>query len=292
MRLRHFSLLRRARSVLGIDLSPGHARLMACTRTRLGWRVERCGERELAADSLHEGQLRRFDAVCQALQELVGPADAGVQVALALPQESARRQVLQVPPQLRPWQWRTWLQAQAEQLAAAPAQTQCLDVQLLQDSPLTVLLSVCPRESIEDWQGLAEAAGLQLAWVDDRLRVMRLALAALGLAPDEHGDCALAEAQEDRCNVHVWRVGQAVQSRQLSLWESGAGAPVLAGEVGWLVGRSADAAHWGAQLQAGVPGRWAAPDLRTRLQWADPGSRPPDADCYLAALGLALRAWH
>jgi len=291
MRLPSLSPPRRSACLLGIDLSPGHARLMACTRTRGGWRVERCGQRELLAGSLQDGQLRQFDAVCKVLRELVRQADAGSRVALALPQELARRQVLVVPA-LRPWQWRAWLEAQAEHLAGAPVQTQALDVQLLLARPLTVLLSVCPRESLEDWQGLAEAAGLQLALVDDRLRVMRLALDVLGLAPGADGDCALAEAEMDRCSLHVWRPGQAVQSRQLSMWGGAALAPAVSAQVGWLVGTDADVALWRAQLQADAPGRWALPGLQARLEWADPAARPVDADCYLAAFGLALRAWH
>lgn len=291
MRLPSLSPPRRSASLLGLDLSPGHARLMACTRTRLGWRVERCGERELAAGSLQDGQLQQFDAVCKVLRELVHQADAGSRVALALPQELARRQVLLVPA-MRPWQWRGWLQAQAEQLAGAPAHTQAVDVQLLLVRPLTVLLSVCPRETLEDWQGLAEAAGLQLALVDDRLRVMRLALDVLGLASGADVDCALAEAEVDRCEVHVWRPGQAVQSRQLSSWGAAAAGPVPAEGGGWLVATASDAALWSAQLQADAPGRWSRPGLRARLEWAEAFPPPDDADCYLAAFGLALRAWH
>lgn len=292
MRWSSFSAPWRSSFLLGIDLSPGHARLMACTRTRGRWRVERSGERALLAGSLQDGQLRQFDAVCKELRELVRQADAGHRVALALPQELARRQVLAVPPALRPWQWRAWLEDQAEQLAGVPAQTQAMDVELLLVRPLTVLLSVCPRESVEDWQGLAEAAGLQLALVDDRLRVMRLALTVLGLAPGADGDCALAEAEVDRCSLHVWRPGQAVQSVQLSMRGGAAETTSPPAQAGWLVGTASDAAAWRAHLQADAPGRWAMPDLGGRLEWADPPARPADADCYLAAFGLALRAWH
>lgn len=286
-----FSPTRRSPPLLGIDLRPGHARLMACTRTRRGWRVERCGERELPAGGLQDGQLRQFDPVCKVLRDLVRQADASLHAALALPHELSRRQVIEVPVGLRPWQWRPWLAEQAEQLAGSPVQTQAVDVQLLLARPLTVLLSVCPRESLEDWQGLAEAAGLRLALIDDRLRVMRLALAVLGLAGADRV-CALAEADMDRCSLHVWRPGQAVQSSELSMWSGADPAQDLSGQVGWLVGTATDAAQWGAQLQSEAPGRWALPDLQSRLEWPDPIACPADADCYLAAFGLGLRAWH
>jgi Tfp pilus assembly PilM family ATPase len=294
MRLRLSSPPQRGPKLLGIDLSPGHARLMACTRSQRGWRVERCAERELARESLGSGPLQQFDALSRTLRELVHEAGAGMRVVLSLPAQAMQRRVLAVPAGLPPWQWRSWLGGQAEQLSGAPVQSQAIDVQLLNPRPLTVLLSVCTREVLEDWLGLAEAAGLQLAAVDDRVRAMHLALEALGLAaPLGRASCALAEAGVEQCWLHVWRPGLAVQSQDLAAesgWVTSAAQSVTHPPAGgWLVGRAADAARWADRLAADAPGDWPVLDLQERLQWADHVAPPIDSACYLTAFGLALR---
>lgn len=294
MRLKLSSPLRRGPGLLGIDLGPGHARLMACTRSQRGWRVERCAEREWSPENLNEGPLQQFDALSRALRDLVHEAGADMRAVLSLPPQAMRRQVLVVPDRLPPWQWRPWLSEQAERLAGAPVQSQAIDVQLLTQRPLTVLLSVCAREVLEDWLGLAEAAGLELAAVDDRVRAMHLALEALGLAgPLAKASCALAEASVEQCWLHVWRPGHAVQSQDLAV-DAGWVAAVAQGVQrlpvgGWLVGRAADADRWSARLAADAPGDWLVLDLQDRLQWADHVVRPADSACFLTAFGLTLR---
>ncbi len=280
---------------LGIDLAAGHARLLACKRTRRGWQVASVAERQWSSEDLGADPLHTFDALAAVLHELVQQSGAGPQVALPLPDHALRRQVLAVPAGLWPWHWRAWLKQQAERLAGAPVQGQAIDVQVLTRHPLTVQLSVCAREVLESWLGLAEAAGLVLVAVDDRMQAMRRGLQALGLLPAGEAACALLEAGAQHCVLHRWRPGQAVQSCELApLAEQGmdgglAPAPDVP-EARWLLGSALDAERWAVPLSRDAPGDWPVLDLGERLQWADPGERPLDAACYLAAFGLAVRA--
>lgn len=279
-------LRRSSTPLLGMDLSEGRVRLMACSRKRDLWQVDCWAERELDPDSLQDGQLRQFDAVCGALGELVQKAGAGTRIALAVPQQATRHHVLAVPATVRPWAWRSWLREQAELLAGAPAESLAFDVQLLQSAPLTVLLSLCPREVLEDWQGLAEAAGLTLVLLDDRLRVMHLALQGLGLVTTA-GGCVMAEVAADRCRLHVWRPAQARESLD---WDGSAEVDLrMSPARGWLVGSAPDVALWGERLGARAGGAWVAVGLRARLDWSGQGSLPADPDAFLAAFGLAVR---
>ena len=273
----------------GIDLNAGRARLLACSHGRGTWRVERWAERELTPDCLQDGQLRQFDVVSAVLRELVQAAGAGRRIALGLPAELTRHHVLAVPATVRPWAWRSWLRQQVEQLAGAPVEAFAMDVQMLQPSPLTVLLSVCPREVLEDWQGLAEAAGLELALLDDRLRVMHLALQALHLWPETGASGVLAEVSADSCDVHVWRPAQAWQSQ---VWDGSSvlDLPLPGGSAeGLLVGRADDLRFWAARLAEAAGGVWLPPGLHERLDWSVCAAVPEDADAFLAAFGLALR---
>lgn len=292
MRLSALAPLRRMPSLAGVDLAPGHARLLACSRAESAWRVERCAERELPPQSLQDGRLQQFDAVCGVLRDLVQQSGAGPRVALPLPPQACRRELLGVPPAMPAWRWRRWLREQAERLAGAPLETQALDVQMLSPQPLQVLLTICPREVLEDWQGLAEAAGLELVVVDDRVRTMRAAIDALGLVSSGH-TCVLAEAQTDTCRLHVWRPGELVQSQELGPWDGvqWLWKPDLPPSQAWIIGHDADVSRWRESLLAAVPGPWSVLDLRDRLPWAEHLTPPDDSGCYLAAFGLALRAW-
>lgn len=274
--------------LLGIDLSPGRARLVACSRTRRTWRVDRWAERELAPDSFLDGQVRQFELVSSVLRDLAHIAGVGRRIALCVPNAVASHHELAVPATVRPWAWRSWLRQQAEDLAGAPFDSLAFDVQMLQTSPLRVLLSLCPREALEDWQGLAEAAGLELALLDDRPRVMRLALQALGLSA-AGGNCVLAEAGADRCQLHVWRPAQAPQSLQ---WDEMAQVDLPASaQPHWLAGDADHVAFWAARLESHTGAPWSATELHRRLDWAGQDAPPPDADAFLAAFGLALRTW-
>ena len=274
--------------LLGIDLHPGCARLVACSRTRRTWRVDRWAERELAPDSLLDGQVRQFELVSSVLRDLVHMAGDSRRIALCVPHAVASHHELAVPASVRPWAWRSWLRQQAEELAGAPFESLALDVQMLQASPLRVLLSLCPREAREDWHGLAEAAGLALVLLDDRPRVMRLALQALGLSA-AGGSCVLAEVDAQRCQLHVWRPAQAPQSLA---WDETAEVdlPVLV-QSHWLAGEADPVALWATRLQSHTGAAWSATELHRRLDWAGQDPAPPDADAFLAAFGLALRAW-
>lgn len=273
-------------ALLGIDLDPPHARLVACVRRRRSWRVTHCAEVPLDPSCLQDSGIGNFDELARRLKDLVHSAGGGSRIALALPVSLVRRQPLLVPPQLRPWQWRQWLGEQAQQMAAAPAEALVCEAEILSSQPLRVLLCVALREQVEDWQGLAEAAGLELALLDDRPRVARLALAALtprgwpGTLP------ALALATETRCRVIGW-------SAEGTPWEQNLTDPegqLPAG--GWLVGSEQAHQRWLPVLQDLAGGHWPRLNVAAHPGWqaAAPGAKEPGD--FLVALGLALRPWH
>jgi Tfp pilus assembly PilM family ATPase len=276
---------------------PGQIRLVGCTGSRRAWRVTHCAARQLPPQALQDGRLQQFDVIAGALRDLVKEAGAGRRIAIAVPEESGRRKVLAVPASLRPWDWRRWLRQQAEQLLGMPADALVFDVQMLNRKPLEVMLTACPREVVEDWQGLAEAAGLDLVLLDERARVMRMALGVLDMVPATGGAELLAEAGASRCRVHRWQAGRAPRFQDLGGELRGGddnddAAPGVEPVTSrWWVGDGPQAQRWVPELQAWAGAPWSAVGLRTRLRWPE-GSADADADVYLAALGLALRQWH
>lgn len=240
----------------------------------------------LPSGSVQDGRIVQFEGLAQALQQLVAQANAGRRIALALPYELGWHRALSVPPGLAPWSWRRWLCAQAEQLGQAPLQDLAFDVQPLGGQPLQVLLSVYPLELLDDWQGLAEAAGLEVVLLDDRLRVMRLALSALGLTASPRSPLAIAQAEDERCRLFWWLPGQAPQVHEL---DTPAAQPLPDG--GCVVGSDAACARWLPRLAQDTAGRWSRLDPLAALGWRQGLKPPEDAADYLVALGLALRRW-
>lgn len=273
--------------LLGIDMDARHARLLACARRRRAWRVERCASAAVPPGSLQGGRIELFDELASTLRQLVASVDAGRRIALALPHGFGRQEVLKVPQALRPWRWRRWVCEQAERLGGLPLQDLAFDVQVLGGQPLQVLLSVCPLELMDDWQGLAEAAGLEVVLLDDRARVMRLALSALGVQAAAAGGLALAQAEEDGCRLWWWAADGPPLVHDL------AEAPPSAWPAdGWLLGTDSACARWLPHLAQATGGHWPRLDPLAPLGWG-PGLRPPeDPGDYLVALGLALRRWH
>ncbi len=285
--------IRREAPVLGIDFHAGRMRLVAGAVTRRTWQVQHCAACEWPPEALRAGRLRQFEAVAHALRELVAPLGARARVALALPEAPLRRRALAVPSGLRPWRWRAWVQAQAEQLGQAPAAALAFDVQPLQRPPLKVLLTVCPREVVEDWQGLAQAAGLELAWLDDRTQALHRALAWLAPAPEPGCDELVAEVSAGSCRLQRGGAGQGWQVQHLDSPHAAEGPWLGDGTTGrplrrWLITDGSPGQPWMAWLQAQPGPPWQSPGVHQRR----PGSAhawPPDADAYLAAWGLALR---
>lgn len=277
----------RAATVLGIDLHAGRMRLVGCVGSRRAWRVQHCSACDLPSDVLRGGRLQHFDALVAALREQVRPLGFRPQLALAAPEAVTRRQALSVPDGLRPWRWRTWLQTEVERLGQATADTLVFDVCPLPWPPLTVLLTVCPREVVEDWQGVAQAAGLELVRLDDRPQAQHRALVLLGLVPTSAGSVVLAESGGDGWRLQRWQAGRGWQLQQL-----GQQGPVVGPWLGegdtacrWLIADATSPLAWREELRAHSDAVWPSPDLAHRVRWQH--GPPPQPDGYLAALGLA-----
>jgi hypothetical protein len=277
--------------LLGIDMGPSQACLLACSRASPLGRIEQCAALPVPADGLQDGRILQFELMAQTLKQLVASAGGGRRIALALP-EAAWQQELVLPAGLRPWAWRPWLVAQAEQLAQTSADALVWCTEPLMASPLKLRLTVRSLEEVQDWQGLAEAAGLDLVLLDDRQRVMHLALRALAEPAAAAALWVLAEVDLERCVIHRWAPGLAHEQRS---W-AGESVPLVSDPWGWpasgaLAGTPEACQFWAPRLAAELGGAWPVLDPWSRLSWRAGLSPPSEMGCPLAALGLSLRTW-
>ena len=194
-----------ARPLVGLDLALPTAHLLTGRPRSRSWCVEVCSSRDLPSACLQDGRIVQFEALAELVRAWLTEAGLGPspRVAMALSGPLLRRQRLPAPADWRPWRWRPWLQAQAERLAQAPLHEVAWSVQVLPGRPVQLWLCACPLAWVEDWQGLAEAAGLSLVRLDDRERVLHQAEGmgadwfsglrwAEGLAPLQTEDFAVA----------------------------------------------------------------------------------------------------
>lgn len=303
---------RSAAPLVGIDLGASPACVLACSRRPRPGRIEHCAVASLPAEGLQDGRIVQFELMTETLAQLVASAGGGRRIALALPQ-AAWQQVLELPSGFKPWAWRRWLTAQAEQLAQTPADALAWCTEPVLGSRSKLRLSVRALEEVQDWQGLAEAAGLELVLLDERPRVMHLALRALGLGPAADGRWVLAEAEDERCTLHQWAPGRMHVQRS---WFGDMAdvadlvcpddvgpvhAEPIAGQEGphavgwttggWVTGTTEACQLWSPRLTRALGGAWPALKPWTSLPWRSGLLPPREMGSPLVALGLSLRAW-
>lgn len=274
--------------LLGIDLQPSEARLVGLGRAGSAWWVDQCRVQPLPPGACEAGRLLQFEPMVRALRSLCEGAGERRPIALALP-ASMRTQALVMPPaDLRPWAWRRWWQAQAEALAQAPADALVWE---LEPVGTQCRLTVCERDALEDWLGLAEAAGLALALVDEVHRVAVLALRSLCLRDSVSVGSSplacIAWADESGCLLVTARRDEPPRP-----WPSAADDPPLTlPQGGWVVGEEAACAAWAPVLEQASGAPWPVLRSLPGLNWREGLERPAHEASLLVALGLSLRAF-
>lgn len=307
---------RSGKPLLGIDIGPSQACLLACSRFPRPGHVEQCAVTSLPAEGLQDGRIVHFELMADTLRQLVASAGGGRRIAMALP-EAAWQQVLELPAGLAPWAWRRWLTAQAEQLSLGSADELVWCVEPVIGSRSKLRLTVRVLEDVQDWQGLAEAAGLELVLLDDRQRVIHLALRALGLEPVVGRSWVLAEAEDERCTLHQWSPERAHVQRSWVGELPAFGAQDSQGDAntsdiffttglqadqdrqdfvswpagGWITGAPEACQLWAPRLATALGGAWPVLDPSASLSWRTGLLPPSEMSSPLVALGLTLRAW-
>lgn len=146
-----------------LDIGPTHLRWAALDRQAGRWRLQ-LRQWPVPPGGLEGGRLTDYPAIAEALSQAL--LEMGVQrLAMALPADACHCQILPMPSGLRPWRRRAWLQAQALQ-GPFGAQSAWAAHRIEHPQPGWRLMSAS-IETLQDWQGLAEAARGQLLVLED-----------------------------------------------------------------------------------------------------------------------------
>jgi hypothetical protein len=267
-----------------------HARLVVLARAGRSWRLEQCHEWPLEPGWLQGGRIGDFLPLADTLQQSL--ADTGVsRLAMALPAEACASAVLEQPGGWSRLRRRAWLQRQAAALLQRPLSDLTWSAHALPGRPRRWRVLCASLDVVQDWMGLAEAAGCDLIGLDEVHQASWQALA--------HWCC---DAPPSTLLLQVGTASvQALQWRGEQwhwLWREQADAQPLielclrslsdASQVA-LIGDSPLAQE--LRAQSDVAGkRLLRPSPAQSPYWAAGGPLDRLSDAFWPALGLAWRA--
>jgi len=178
-----------------------------------------------------DGQVVDYSALSDALALWL--AQTGVRkLAMTLPAEVCCSRLLQQPPHLRPWRRRPWL---AQQAALARSQESAVWLaHRLEQSPAHWRIVSAPLDLIQDWQGLAEAAGCQLQLLEDAHQASWRALQRWSDSPSAGAclfqvgaSCVQVLQEQAGCWQWRWRSGPAEPELLSSCLSMAEGSPEI-----------------------------------------------------------------
>jgi hypothetical protein len=277
-------------ALAGLDMGHDHARLVVLARAGRSWRLEQCHEWPLEPGWLQGGRIGDFLPLADTLQQSL--ADTGVsRLAMALPAEACASAVLEQPGGWSRLRRRAWLQRQAAALLQRPLSDLTWSAHALPGRPRRWRVLCASLDVVQDWMGLAEAAGCDLIGLDEVHQASWQALA--------HWCC---DAPPSTLLLQVGTASvQALQWRGEQwhwLWREQADAQPLielclrslsdASQVA-LIGDSPLAQE--LRAQSDVAGkRLLRPSPAQSPYWAAGGPLDRLSDAFWPALGLAWRA--
>ena len=177
---------RQAAPLLGIDISSSSIKLVELGREKDGTLVlERCAIEVLEKGWIVDGNVERFDDVCEALRRLVKKSGTRTRnVAMALPSSAVITKKIVLPGGLNEQELEVQVESEASQYIPFSLDEVSLDFCVIGVSPgsfedIEVLIAASRKEKVQDRQGLAEAAGLKPVVLDIESHAARLAAARL-----------------------------------------------------------------------------------------------------------------
>jgi hypothetical protein len=153
-------------ALAGLDMGHDHARLVVLARAGRSWRLEQCHEWPLEPLWLQGGRIADFLPLADTLQQWL--AETGVsRLAMALPAEACASAVLERPGGWSRLRRRAWLQSQAAALLQRPLTELTWSAHALPGRPPRWRVLCASLDVVQDWMGLAEAAGCDLIALDE-----------------------------------------------------------------------------------------------------------------------------
>ncbi len=209
--------------VLGMDISSSSVKLVELGRDRQGGLIlQRCTLQPLDTGCITEGNIDRFDAVAEAMRQVVRQSGTRTrQVALALPSSAVITKRIALPAALSERELEARVETEASQYIPFALDEVSLDFCVIGPSrtdatEVEVLIAASRKDRVQDRQGLAEAAGLRAVILDIDAYASRLAAQRLiDALPRQSGHAmvALFEVGAHSTGMQVIQDGEVLYER-------------------------------------------------------------------------------
>lgn len=189
---------RRGSQLFGLDISASSIKAVELGRDSNGqWVLERLGYEPLPKGLIVDGQIEKFDEVCEIVKRVVGRAGIRTrQVALAMPATSVITKKIVLPAGLREDELEIQVETEANQYIPFSLDEVSLDFCVVgpvqgSDTEIEVMIAASRKDRVQDRQGLVEAAGLEPVVLDIESYASRLAMSRLNGAAGQKGQASL-----------------------------------------------------------------------------------------------------
>jgi type IV pilus assembly protein PilM len=172
---------------LGLDVNADEIRLIALSKKRKIWQVERFACAPLPRGSIVDGKIRQFDSVQTVVNQLVKETGTrGCKTVIALPANSVISKRIKLSSALSPVECEMEIAANVQKYFPGMTDELCFDFTLLNSvdkSQHEILLVASRQEQLNTYVAVAQASGLKIKKVDvDSHALMRAGNFILPLA--------------------------------------------------------------------------------------------------------------
>ncbi len=191
-------LERKAKPVLGLDISSTSVKLLSLSKQGDRYRVEHYAVKALPPNAVVEKNINDFEAVAEVIKQAVQQSKAKIELAaVAVAGSAVITKMIEMPAGLSDDAMETQISLEADQYIPYPLEEVSIDFEVQgesKDNPgqVNVLLAACRRENIDLRANVLELAGLTPKVVDVEAYTMERAFALIGEQLEDQDDQVVA----------------------------------------------------------------------------------------------------
>ncbi len=260
---------KKARSVLGIDVSSSACKVLELSRTDDHCRVERYAVEPLPQNSVVEHAITEVEQVAQAVERAVKRSGSRCKhAAVAVAGAHVITKTIKMPASLSENDLQTQIEMEADHYIPYPLDEVNMDYQVIgatEDNPeeIEILMAACRKEIVDDYVAVIQAHGLTPAIVDIETYAMENAYSLIAQHMPGGGmekTVAILDVGATTTNINVIHNNRSVYSRDHTF-----GGRQLTEEIQRRYGLSYEEAGL-AKKQGGLPDNYQADVLRPFME--------------------------
>ncbi len=280
---------KKAKAVLGIDISSSSIKLLELSKSGDKFQVERYASRPLPDGAVVEKNIARLDAVGEEMEKLASLAKAQtVRAAVAVSGSAVITKIIELNASLTDAEMENQITVEADQYIPYPLEEVAIDFERQRPSRknegmVEVLLAACKKENVDSRVEALEMGGFEAECVDIEAYAMERAFKLLcdQMGLDPKGIVAITDIGATMTTIYILKDGVSIYTREQVF-----GGARLSQSVQSHYGLSPAEAEK-AIIDNELPESYAAEVLGRSLQFFFSSSQYNDVDLIVLAGGAA-----